>query len=286
MSSLPKISVITPSYNQAQYLEACLKSVIDQSYPNLEYIVLDGGSTDNSAEIIEKHKSSIHYWHSKKDDGQSDAINTGLRMATGDIICWLNSDDLFLDGALEAVAKAWQECSDKKHFWCIGNAQEKDENTGESKSYPRDMNCNPKDLYWGHNICQPASFWSRDLKLYLDETLHYALDWELWIRMSHTSQPTFIDDFLAVNRIYDETKTNTGKKSMADEFYYVSKKYSKKKIKAWLIRYSYWELSYQFNKAPNHKSFKFRIWTKLNNTLLPMLLGKQLKKDYKWEFFA
>lgn len=104
-SSPPKISVITPSYNQAQFVEATLQSVLDQNYPNLEYIVIDGGSTDGSAEIIERYADQLTYWVSEKDSGQSQAINKGLRRATGDILCWLNSDDTFLPGTLAFVAE-------------------------------------------------------------------------------------------------------------------------------------------------------------------------------------
>ena len=94
----PKITVVTPSYNQGQFIEATILSVIEQEYPNLEYLVCDGGSTDETVEILKKFSDKITWWCSEKDKGQSDAINKGMRKATGDIVCWINSDDVLLPG--------------------------------------------------------------------------------------------------------------------------------------------------------------------------------------------
>lgn len=104
MPSSLKISIITPSYNQGQFIEETIQSVIQQSYANVEYIVIDGGSKDNTIDIIKKYESKITYWESKKDKGQSDAINKGLAIATGDIVAWLNSDDMYTENALKRVA--------------------------------------------------------------------------------------------------------------------------------------------------------------------------------------
>ena len=106
---LPKISIITPSYNQGQFLEICIQSVLNQKYPKLEYIIIDGASTDESVDIIKKYAGNLAYWISAPDEGQSDAINKGFAHSTGDVIAWLNSDDFYLDGAFEAIAKAYQE---------------------------------------------------------------------------------------------------------------------------------------------------------------------------------
>src|SRR4051794_29425295 len=100
----PKISVITPSFNQAPFLEETILSIINQDYPNLEYIVIDGGSTDKSVDIIRKYEEKITFWVSEKDNGQSEAINKGFEKATGDIVCWINSDDILLPHALIKVA--------------------------------------------------------------------------------------------------------------------------------------------------------------------------------------
>ena len=109
MKNFPKISIVTPSYNQAEFLERTILSVLNQDYPNLEYIIIDGGSTDGSVEIIKKYEKYLAYWVSEKDKGQSDAINKGFQKSTGDILAWLNSDDTYLSGTLFKVVKAFQE---------------------------------------------------------------------------------------------------------------------------------------------------------------------------------
>src|SRR5579862_8034570 len=105
----PRITIVTPSYQQAAYVEETLRSVLLQNYPALEYIVIDGGSSDGSANLIERYASRLAYWHSQRDHGQADAINQGFDRATGEIVGWLNSDDFLLPGALFAVAQAFQQ---------------------------------------------------------------------------------------------------------------------------------------------------------------------------------
>jgi glycosyltransferase involved in cell wall biosynthesis len=107
MSKDIKVSIVTPSYNQGEFLERTIESVINQEYPNIEYIIIDGGSNDESVEIIKKFEPKIDYWHSKPDRGQSDAINTGFSRAKGDLLCWLNSDDTLNPGAINHVVNIY-----------------------------------------------------------------------------------------------------------------------------------------------------------------------------------
>ncbi len=106
-TTLPRISIVTPSYNQARYLPETIESILRQGYPNLEYIIIDGGSTDGSVEVIRRYQAHLAYWVSEKDSGQSEAINKGFRKATGEIFNWINSDDVLFPGALERIARAW-----------------------------------------------------------------------------------------------------------------------------------------------------------------------------------
>src|SRR5471032_696184 len=114
--AFPSISIVTPSYNQGQYLDETIRSVLDQKYPNLQYIIIDGGSTDNSVEVIKKYEKHLSYWVSEKDKGQTDALNKGVAKCTGEIFGYINSDDLLLPKSLERVATTWNE----GHTWQVG----------------------------------------------------------------------------------------------------------------------------------------------------------------------
>ena len=190
MSNWPRISVITPSYNQAQYLEQTIESVLSQDYPNLEYIVIDGGSADGSAEIIRRYGPRLAYWVSELDKGQTDAINKGLRRATGEILAYLNSDDYYLPGALQAVAEHFRsepQC-DLVHGRCrfVDQAGTKiGEQFGNIETF-----CEILDL-WGvwwqrRQFVQPEVFWTRRVTEKigpLRDDLHYVMDYNYWMRI-------------------------------------------------------------------------------------------------------
>jgi glycosyltransferase involved in cell wall biosynthesis len=181
----PKISIVTPNYNGGQFLEETILSVIGQNYPNLEYIIIDGGSTDNSVEIIKKYEKHLAYWVSEKDKGQSDAINKGFTKATGKIVTWLNSDDFFLPNTLHKVATYWQN---KTFDFLIGNVKIVDSNS-ESKGIAKSKVVLYKNYYLPSSsvILQPASFFSKkvlDVCNGLDASYHYVMDVDFWIRAS------------------------------------------------------------------------------------------------------
>ena len=123
LTSAPRITIITPSLNQGEFLEDTIHSILNQNYPNLEYFIVDGGSTDNSVDIIKKYEHRINWWVSEPDRGQSHAINKGLVRATGDIINWINSDDLLFPGALQRVASCYQRHYGKVHLMVGENAR-------------------------------------------------------------------------------------------------------------------------------------------------------------------
>jgi len=187
VDSYPTISIVTPSYNQGSYLEKTILSVLDQEYPNIEYIVIDGGSTDNSVDIIKKYEKHLKYWVSEQDRGQSNAINKGFSHATGDLLTWLNSDDYYMPGALRTLATMAIANPDAMAF--VGTGRMIDE-TGNIKSYKPSQPITIETLYrWmsGGNFMQPSSIFRRtawERVGPLDENVHIAFDLDLWLRMA------------------------------------------------------------------------------------------------------
>lgn len=203
----PKISIVTPSYNQGCYLEETIRSVLLQNYPNLEYIIMDGGSTDNSVEIIRKYETWLTYWESEKDGGQADAINKGLLRATGLWFNWINSDDAITKNALSHIALNSYDSD------VYAGATEHFDNHGFSKVV-KIRNINAASLTSGNktSVYQQPSLW---LKLQfvkdcggIDVGLNYVFDWEMFIRyQSLYSKIVYTDYVLARFRLHDASKT-------------------------------------------------------------------------------
>ena len=187
---IPRISVITPSFNQGQFLEQTICSVLDQGYPNLESIVIDGGSTDNSVDIIRKYERHLTYWVSEKDRGQCDAINKGLRCATGEVWAYLNSDDCYLPGTFDAVATALAEGPGVQ--WVTGHARYVDENGKPLETLiPTPFSSVRETLVRWEGppravAIQVSNFMRRGILErfgLFDETLHYSMDFEFGLRL-------------------------------------------------------------------------------------------------------
>lgn len=207
----PKITIITPSYNQGIYIEETITSVLNQHYPNLEYIIIDGGSTDNTLEIIKKYQSRIDYWVSEKDKGQADAINKGFRKATGEIINWVNSDDQLIPGALQKVAQRFSENRDA--IMVYGRI----EYFGEVSHsfYSRSLPLVDIETKYAAHICmpQPATFYRRQLldeQGLLDENLHFSMDADLFIRAGLNYKIVQVEDILARFRLHAISKSVSG----------------------------------------------------------------------------
>ncbi len=211
----PKISIITPSYNQGEFLEETIRSVLLQGYPNLEYIVIDGGSTDRSVEILQKYDRFLTYWVSERDRGQTDAINKGLAQASGDLMAYLNSDDYYLPGTFVRVARAWQAdpTADLLHGRC--RYVDRDGNkTGEQ--FARIERFEEIVNLWGvwwqrRQFVQPEVFWTRRIAEKVgpfSEGLYYVMDYEYWCRillLGGTVRP--VDAEFTCFRIYAEQKS-------------------------------------------------------------------------------
>jgi glycosyltransferase involved in cell wall biosynthesis len=180
--NLPKITIITPSYNQGQYIEETIRSVLLQGYPNLEYIIIDGGSTDNTVEIIKKYEHWITYWVSEQDEGQSDAINKGLKQATGEVFNWLNSDDYYLPNALLTVGKAFRD--DINLNVCCAKESQMNE-LGNSYTTDGTIICATLEetIATAHNNQPPTFFRLYIVKKLggLNKALYFCMDADLWV---------------------------------------------------------------------------------------------------------
>lgn len=245
MQSEPKISIISPSLNQGEFIEETILSVLSQDYENFEYIVVDGLSSDETLGILEKYADKLT-WISEEDSGQTNAINKGIRMATGDIIGYLNSDDILLPNALKKVAEAFQEHPDT--MWLTGKSLIINED-GESirqwittyKNLHLRMH-NFKSLLIADYISQPATFWRREVVSevgYLDESLHYVMDYEYWLRTYQQFQPVFVNAYLAGFRVHKSSKTTEGShtKRYLDEEEKIIRRYADSNFLLWLNKF-------------------------------------------------
>jgi glycosyltransferase involved in cell wall biosynthesis len=202
----PKISIVTPSYNQAQFLEETIRSVLLQDYPNLEYIIIDGGSMDNSVEIIKKYESDLAYWVSEPDEGQTSAINKGFRRATGDIMAWINSDDLYTKGTFQKVGEIFKQSPELCAIY--GNCILFDEKERELLLKPGIFIF--QKMISGDYIPQPSTFFRRDVidKIgYLDENFHYSMDYDLFLRIGAKYKIEYVDEVFSKFRFHETSKT-------------------------------------------------------------------------------
>ncbi|MFH2101997.1 MAG: glycosyltransferase family 2 protein [Chloroflexota bacterium] len=225
VNNWPKISIITPSFNQGQFIEETIRSVLLQGYPNLEYIIIDGGSTDQTIDIIRKYEPWLAHWVSEPDRGQSHAINKGIEKATGDWIAWLNTDDIYLPDTFSKIATTVSQ-SAKPVSWIVGTTIFTDLELHEIDRFKpslytapgRDPNYGP--MGWIDFVCtkrsgialpQPSSFWLRSAVIQaggIDESLRYAMDHELYGRLAYQGfRPVLLEEPLACFRTHCEQKT-------------------------------------------------------------------------------
>jgi glycosyltransferase involved in cell wall biosynthesis len=208
MRTSPLVSIVTPSFNQARYFEATIRSALEQDYPNIEYIVVDGGSTDGSVEIIKKYADRLAWWVSEKDQGQTDAINKGFARARGDILAWINSDDTYEPGAVSAAVKYLQDHPDVGMVY--GDAHFIDEGgrvIGKFAARQTDY----LRLRRGYvHIPQQAAFFRADLWREvgpLDPSFYFAMDYDLWVRLAARAPIQYTPQMWANFRLHSSGKT-------------------------------------------------------------------------------
>lgn len=238
---LPKISVITPSYNQAQFLEQTILSVIGQQYPNLEYILMDGGSDDGSVDIIKKYEQHFTFWQSQRDGGQSAAINNGFARATGEILCWLNSDDLLMPGALLKIGRMFKEV--KKPTIIFGNCLHFYEKSAKARGSNVVRDHQNLTLEITDYMIQPSSFWTMETWKKVgpvDEKCNFAMDWDWFIRAKRLGVEFVpIHDYLSMYRIHDTHKSGSGDSKRTNEIAGLYRKYTSEKLAKAFLKWDY-----------------------------------------------
>jgi hypothetical protein len=207
----PLVTVVTPSYCQGGFIRDTIESVLNQDYPHIEHLIVDGGSTDGTAEVVAEYDEHLT-WISERDRGQSDAINKGFRMARGEIVCWLNSDDVFLPRAVSTAVAALAGDPDLSAVY--GDGYLIDAAGALIGEFPKAGPPNLwKLIYYSDYILQPAVFLRRRALQevgYLDESLHWGMDWDLFIRLGKHGRMAYLAEHLASQRQYDDTKTASG----------------------------------------------------------------------------
>ncbi len=206
MSDTPLVTIVTPSFNQARFLEQTMRSVLDQDYPNIEYMVVDGGSTDGSVDLIQKYSKRLKWWVSEKDGGQAEAINKGFTRASGEIIAWINSDDYYMPGAIAEAVKTLCEHPDVGMVYGKVRVVDETEKVLNQLAYG---DWSLSDLMSFRIIGQPAVFIRRKVLEktgYLDQSYHLLLDHQLWIRLAREGGMLYVPSLWASAHYHEDCK--------------------------------------------------------------------------------
>jgi len=246
--SFPLVSVITPSYNQGKFIKETIESVLSQDYPNVEYIVIDGGSTDETVQILQSYGSQIT-WISEKDEGQADAVNKGLKIAKGEIIGWLNSDDTYAPNAITHAVHALQKFPESAVVY--GESSYISEHGEFIERYPTEVFNYQRLSEWCF-ICQPSAFIRRDVLMEvggLNKNLQLCMDYDLWMRIGKKYDFMYLPFMMANSRIYDQNKTLSRKGEVHQEI-----------ISTLYKNYGYVPINWIYGLMDYHMKGKHSIW--------------------------
>jgi glycosyltransferase involved in cell wall biosynthesis len=236
LKTLPKITIITPSFNQGNFIDQTIRSILEQGYPNLEYIVIDGGSSDQTMEILRQYKNRL-IWYSEKDRGQSHALNKGQSLATGEIIGFINSDDYLEPGALFKVGDFFTTHPEAN--WLTGKCRTVNVRGREIRKFVTHyknlllMFNSYKLLLITDYISQPATFWRKKIPEDIggfDESLHYTMDYDYWLRMSQQAKLFKHKDYLACFRIHSLSKNGSSTNKVFNAQFATASQYTSSKI--------------------------------------------------------
>jgi glycosyltransferase involved in cell wall biosynthesis len=272
--NLPRISIVMPSFNQGIFLEEAIRSILDQRYPNLEFMILDAQSTDNSRAIIEQYAASLAYWRSEPDEGQSDAIAQGLARATGDLLGWVNSDDALLPGSLGAIARAWQENPVGGLFGGNYILFDKSGRITRCKRHPANSGWFAQHGIFTFN--PPGSFFKRqDYQAVggLRRDLHYVMDNDLYLRMiANGTRYVYVDRYLSVFRQHEGQKPTV----------------FRQKAQAEMAQWQRELLPASLRRCALQKRWiwLFRAWQAINGNYLRMCLDTVRLRGRRWQTVA
>jgi glycosyltransferase involved in cell wall biosynthesis len=272
--NFPRISIVMPSFNQGMFLEEAIRSILDQGYPDLEFMILDGGSTDSSRAIIEQYAASLAYWRSEPDGGQSDAIAQGMARATGDLLGWVNSDDALLPGSLNAIARAWRENPTGGLFGGNYILFDKSGRITRCKRHPANSGWFAQHGIFTFN--PPGSLFKRqDYEAVggLRTDLHYVMDNDLYLRMiARGTRYIYLDRYLSVFRQHEGQKPTVFRQKAQAEM----ARWQRELQPAGLRRYV----------RQRRWRWLFRWWQVINGNYLRMYLDTARLRGQRWQTVA
>lgn len=272
-----KVSIVTPSYNQGQFIERTLQSVAIQTGAEIEHVVFDGGSTDSTVDVLKRFQPAVR-WVSEKDDGQTDAVNKGIRATDGEIIGWLNSDDVYYPGAIARVVAFFEEHPDVDVVYGMADHIDLEDRAFEPyPTAPWDFELLQQTCF----ICQPALFFRRRVvEQYglLDQSLNYCMDYAYWLRLGNAGvRFAYLEEKLAGSRLYADNKTLGARVKVHHEINDMFKKIFNAVPDRWLFNYAHTIAEEKTDRAKHPR--RFMAWLLLSSVSAALQWNRKLSSN-------